>query len=97
MIKNGAKGGTHLKAGVLTAMHLDKRGKVDLEALEADTVIVLCDGATAEGPGWVVPLLRRTNDEARLIFHAVQIGSGGDGTLEVLCEETGGDFVRVEG
>lgn len=91
----GAEGGTELREGVELAMHLDAKGQVDLEKLEADTVIVLCDGATAEGPGWVLPLLRRVNDEARLVFHAVQIGAGGDGTLELLCEATGGEFVRV--
>ena len=31
------------------------------------------------------------------MFHCVQIGTGGDGTLEKLASGTGGDFVRVDG
>lgn len=93
----GPDGGTNLATGVRMAMHVDRGGNLDLEALEADTVIVLCDGATAEGPGWVEPLLRRVNDRARLVFHAVQIGTSGDGTLEKLSLATGGEFVRVDG
>lgn len=97
VLSQGARGGTKLRAGVLAAMHVDDRGRIDLEALEADTVIVLCDGATEEGPEWVEPLLRRVNAEARLVFHAVQIGRGGDGTLQALCELTGGKFALVDG
>jgi len=97
VLSQGARGGTKLRAGVLEAMHVDDRGRIDLEALEADTVIVLCDGATEEGPEWVEPLLRRVNAEARLVFHAVQIGRGGDGTLQALCELTGGKFALVDG
>ncbi len=93
--RNGPNGGTNLATGVREAMELNRKGELDLTALEADTVIVLCDGATAEGPSWVEPLLRRVNDEARLVFHSVQIGSGGDGTLQLLAEQTGGKFVRV--
>jgi hypothetical protein len=92
-----AKGGTHLRAGILDAMHVDRHGEVDLQELEADTIVVLCDGETAEGPHWVEPFLRSTNDDARVIFFAVQIGGAGDGTLERLCEETGGAFLRVQG
>ncbi len=59
-------------------------------------MIVLCDGETAEGPSWVGPFLRRVNDDARIVFHSVQLGQGGDGTLELLASQTGGDFQRVE-
>ncbi len=97
VLHQGAEGGTQLRAGVLEAMQVDRKGRIDLDSLEADTVIVLCDGATAEGPGWVEPLLRQVNGEARLVFHAVQLGSGGDGTLQALCELTGGGFVQVDG
>jgi hypothetical protein len=92
----GAKGGTHLRVGIHEAMHLDRRGELDLAALETDTIIVLCDGETAEGPHWVEPFLRARNDDARVVFFAVQVGGAGDGTLERLCEETGGEFLRVE-
>lgn len=92
----GAKGGTHLRDGVMKAMHVDARGKLDLEALEADTVIVLCDGETAEGPAWVASFLRNQNDDARIVFYAVQVGGSSDGTLEALCEATGGEFLLVD-
>lgn len=91
----GPDGGTMLRRGIFEALQVDKRGSVDLESLEADTIVVLCDGATTEGRGWVTPFLDRNNRQARLRFHCVQIGSGGDGTLEALAEETGGDFRRV--
>ena len=97
VLRGGDRAGTQLRAGVLKALHVDRRGKQNLKALEADTIIVLCDGATTEGPGWVVPLMRRIGDESRVVFHAVQIGSKSDGTLEALCSATGGDFVYVEG
>ncbi len=90
------RGATHLKPGIEAAMRLDARGIVDLARLEADTVIVLCDGATEEGPQWVAPLLDSQNERACLVFHCIQIGAGGDGTLELLAMRTGGEFVRVE-
>jgi hypothetical protein len=92
----GPDGATNLQPAVASAMELDALGRIDLARLEADTVIVLCDGETAEGPGWVRPLLEGANEEAALVFHCVQIGTGGDGTLERLAEGTGGEFVRVE-
>ena len=97
MEHNAPDGATHLQPAVAQAMRLDGRGQLDLAELEADTVIVLCDGATAEGPGWVVPLMQGPNEAACLVFHSVQIGQGGDGTLEALASESGGDFVRVRG
>jgi hypothetical protein len=90
-------GGTQLRAGIATALDLDSQGRIKLERLEADTVIVLCDGGTAQGKGWVSDWLERFNEEARLIFHCVQIGGGGDGTLQALAEGTGGDFVTTGG
>jgi Mg-chelatase subunit ChlD len=90
-------GGTQLEGAIARAMHLGPEGLPDLAVLEADTVIVLCDGETAEGPGWVEPFLHAANAQARIVFHCVQIGTGGDGTLEKLAAGTGGDFVRVDG
>ena len=58
-------------------------------------MIVLCDGETAEGPGWVKSFLERVNALARICFHGVQIGGGGDGTLELLAQGSGGEFVRT--
>jgi hypothetical protein len=90
-------GGTQLRAGVERAMMIGADGNAVLSQLEADTVIVLCDGETAEGPGWVEPFLERVNSHARVMFHGVQIGSRGDGTLEKLAEGSGGQFVRSDG
>ena len=89
------RGGTYLRPAIEHVLRLNKQGRVDLGRLEADSVIVLCDGETAEGPEWISPLLERTNDQACLAFHCVQIGKGGDGSLETLAGDTGGDFVHV--
>ncbi len=90
-------GGTQLREGIRTGLELTRDDTIDVRRTDADTVIVLCDGATAEGSGWVRPWLLRANDEAQLVFHCVQIGSTGDGTLETLAAETGGDYVRIDG
>ena len=95
MHNHGPRGGTNLKPAVERAMRLDRKGRPDLRKLEADTVIVLCDGGTAEGAGWVRPTLASANEEACLKFHCVQVGGGGDGTLRTLARGSGGDFVRV--
>jgi len=92
--RNGPDGGTQLFEGVRAALRLNRRGALDADAQEVDTVVVLCDGATAEGPGWVRPWLRANNEVAQLVFHCVQIGPSGDGTLEALAEATGGELVR---
>jgi len=88
---SGPDGGTNLRPGVRAAMRLD-----DPDTLEADTVIVLCDGETAEGPTWVGSFIRKHNDLARVRFHAVQLGGRSDGTLEALCEHTSGDYVEIK-
>lgn len=95
MLYRGPDGGTELEPAVREAMELDARGRPDLDALEADTVVVLCDGETAEGPGWVRGLLEGPNQEAALVFHCVQIGGGGDGTLEALAKGSGGSYLVV--
>jgi len=90
------EGETRLYEGVRAGLGLDARGRIVLERCEADTVIVLCDGATSEGPGWVEAWLAE-NEHAQLVFHCVQIGEGGNGTLEALAAGTGGQFLRVKG
>jgi hypothetical protein len=90
-------GGTRLQSGVLRAMKIAPDGNPDLALLEADTIIVLCDGETAEGSDWVEPFLHRANLRARVVFHCVQVGAEGDGTLQKLAAGSGGDFVRVDG
>jgi hypothetical protein len=90
-------GGTRLKAGVETALCIGKDGEVDLARLEADTVIVLCDGETAEGAGWVDGFLERIEPTTRVVFHAVQLGSQGDETLGKLARGTRGDYVKIDG
>ncbi|MEM7308503.1 MAG: VWA domain-containing protein [Planctomycetota bacterium] len=91
------EGGTELYQGLATALQLDRKGRVDTTRLAADTVIVLCDGRTAEGPGWVDGWLESVNDEAQLVFYCVEIGRGGDGTLQRLANGTGGDYIRIDG
>jgi hypothetical protein len=95
------RGGTQLRAGVERAFGIgtgfgpNRTQEPGRE--QADTVIVLCDGATAEGPSWVQGFLSRVNTQARVIFHAVQIGAEGDGTLERLAQGSGGEFVHIDG
>jgi Mg-chelatase subunit ChlD len=88
-------GATELFEGLREGLALDREGRLDPARVEADTVVVLCDGQTADGPRWVRPWLARENQDALLRFHGVQIGHQGDGTLEALAEASGGDFVRV--
>lgn len=90
-------GETMLYEGVRAGLGLDARRHLNVERCEIDTVIVLCDGATTEGPGWVAGWLARENEAAQLVFHCVQIGTDGNGTLEALARGTGGEFVRVQG
>jgi hypothetical protein len=97
MLSNGPGGGTNLQPAVLEALHVSERGIPDLDQLEEDTLVVLCDGETAEGPDWVEPFLAGPNEQAGVVFHCVQIGSAGDGTLEALAKGTGGEFVVVDG
>jgi hypothetical protein len=94
---NRPGGGTELQGAIARAMRLGPDGNPDLAVLETDTIIVLCDGETAEGPGWVEPFLHGPNQRARVVFHCVQIGASGDQTLERLATGSGGDFIKVDG
>lgn len=96
-LRRPPEGGTQLRHGIEAGLRLEPDGTVDLDALEADTLVVLCDGETDEGDAWVVPVLRRVNPRARVVIHGVQLGKSGDGTLELLAETTGGEFVVVDG
>ncbi|MHC4377994.1 MAG: VWA domain-containing protein, partial [Planctomycetota bacterium] len=95
---NGQKpdGGTVLSSGMDKLVKPNKAGAIDLENLGFDTLIILCDGATAEGRSWARAWLRSYNTDAQLVIHAVQIGSGPALALETLAEGSGGQFVRVE-
>ncbi len=95
LLYNGPEGGTLLRAAVEQALELDRDGSVDLSKLESDTIVVLCDGVTHEGSDWVAPTLDRIHDRAQVVFHCVQIGKEGDGTLEALSQKTGGDYIRI--
>ena len=90
-------GGTSLQPAIERALLLDSHGRPRVEALEADTVVVLCDGATDRGSAWVKPLLDEVLPIYPVRFHTVLIGSRGDGTLEALAEQSGGRFLRVGG
>jgi len=89
--------GTELRPAIELALRMDLAGQFDVERFDADTIVVLCDGETAEGRRWVGPMLDRIQAEARVVFHCVLIGSRGDGTLEELAELSGGEFIRVGG
>lgn len=90
-------GGTNLRPAIRLALKLDASGRPDLEGLEADTVIVLCDGETAEGAGWVKPLMDRVLPMHPVVFHTVHLGVKDDGALRSLAEASGGHFLRVGG
>lgn len=90
-------GGTNPRAAIEQALLMDADGQPDVDALEADTVIVLCDGATDSGSAWVRPFLDRVLPQYPIRFHSVLIGSESDGTLEALAEQSGGRFRRVGG
>lgn len=94
-MSKGARGGTVLSPAIHEALRLGPKGQVNLEELEIDTVIVLCDGETQDGPTWVTPLLEAIGEETAVRFHGVQIGGFGDGTLQQLADLTGGRFLRV--
>ena len=88
-------GGTNLRSGVETCLRVGLDGKIDLARLEEDTVIVLCDGATAEGRAWIWTWWREVAEASCVRFHCVQLGPEGNGALEALAEVSGGEFVRV--
>ena len=89
------KGGTELREGLRTGLELGRSDELTPARVEADTVVVLCDGETSEGPAWVAPWLARENAAAQLVFHCVRIGASGNGTLEALAEGTHGELVRA--
>jgi hypothetical protein len=90
-------GGTMLRQGIEAALQLDPSGRLQLQKLQADTVVVLCDGETAEGPGWVRRFLDEVNSAARIVFYGVQVGGKGDGTLEALAGGSAGEFAHIPG
>lgn len=90
-------GGTALRMGVETALRMDPRGGIDVKKVQADTIVLLCDGDTNEGRGWVEQFLKETNAVARIVFYGVQVGGSGDGTLQALAEGSGGEFVQIPG
>jgi hypothetical protein len=96
LLRHHPDGDTYLRRGIDAALDLDAAGRLHLERLQADSLVVLCDGATTEGPAWVEAVLPEWVASARLRFHCVQIGLGGDSTLQALAQESGGEFVRVE-
>ena len=83
-------GGTNLRDGVMDA--INRPGNADHKA---DTIIVLCDGETLQGPGWVAPFIRSFNEKVRISCSAVQLGGQSDGALEAICEHTDGDYIEI--
>lgn len=92
----GPDGGTELRAGIVEALRLDLQGR-RVEEQEVDTIMVLCDGETSEGPEWVEEWMGWIQASSPVRFHCVQIGTAGDGTLQALAKESGGDFLERDG
>lgn len=90
-------GSTALKAGIDRALLGPVRAGEERRLSEADTLVLLCDGATNEGAEWVAPFLDRVQTISRTRFHGVQIGSSGDGALEALARGSDGQFLRLDG
>ena len=95
LIRIQPRGATQLRPGIETALRLDDDGLPVLDGATPDTVIVLCDGATEEGPAWVGPMLERVLPIHPVQFHCVLLGHRGDGALRRLAESSGGKLVRV--
>ena len=95
LLEFNPQGGTGLRPAIEAALHIGEDGLPDFESFEADTVVVLCDGATNEGMGWVEGVLDRVLPEVPVIFHCVLLGHKGDGALRQLAELSGGRLVRV--
>ena len=90
-------GGTRLRPAIRQALAMGPDDVPDLERLELDTVVVLCDGQTEEGPAWVRPTLERVLPHHPIVFHCVHLGGRSDGALRALAEGSGGSFLRVGG
>ena len=97
LLRRSPDGSTNLYAGIRKAFLEDGKGRIDVSRIEADTVVVLCDGVTDAGPAWIDPFLDRWADEARIVFHCVFLGDRSDGALERLARRTGGDFIQAGG
>lgn len=87
-------GGTDLQSGLELVQPRDEHGKARWTELEADTVVVLCDGQ-AQRPRSIEAWLRDNNPLGLLRVCCVEIGSAGNGQLQELAERTGGTFRRV--
>ncbi|MEZ4447820.1 MAG: vWA domain-containing protein, partial [Polyangiaceae bacterium] len=97
LLSRPPEGGTCLEPAVRLALCVGANGEVDMDALTADTIIVLCDGENVEGHLWVAPLLARVQVEAQVRFHCVQVGGSGGRALRELAALSGGEFIRVDG
>ncbi len=95
LLQREPKGGTNLRPAVYQALSLDHRGFPNTEVLEADTIIVLCDGMTAGGKAWVQPMLNKVLPIHPVVFHCVHLGPTSDGVLEALAKGSGGSYLRV--
>ena len=106
--RHGPGGGTHLKAGVelalgqpILAAPRAPKGPPGPHTQAPEVVacrqemVLLCDGGTAEGPGWVADFVRYVAKPKGLVLHAVQVGGDSDGALEGLAGMSGGEFVKV--
>lgn len=94
-------GGTQLKAGVELALgapippvRLGLTTGSPTAVPCREEMVLLCDGETEEGIGWVADFVRHVARPKGLVLHAVQVGGASDGALEALARLSGGKFVR---
>lgn len=97
LLARGPNGGTSLRPAVNMALGFGPGNEFNLDQVKADTVVVLCDGQTGSGPDWVGPLLKQVGEATQVVFECVLIGTNGDGALKALAQQTGGEFLRVDG
>ena len=88
-------GETHLEPAIRDVLRVRKGRPYDPRFQEVDTLVVLCDGDTDRGPDWVEGFMENVNSAAQVVFHCILLGTEGDGTLEALARESGGQLVRV--
>ena len=95
LLRRPPGGGTFLRKGFEAAVGLKRVGEARLTELEADTLVILCDGQTSEGSDWVRPVLERFQIHARWLIHTIQLGTFGDDSLKELSRLTGGDHAQI--
>lgn len=95
----GAKGGTNLGDGLVTALQLEDVRYGDAVAVKIDELFVLSDGEPTAGvvrqPDEILQMVHEANKYAKVRIHSVFTGTGGGADLlKRLADENGGVFVQ---